>query len=172
MSKENVKETWKTSFKQVIPAAIALGFAIAMVQVMLTSGNNTTGQVGMMVALSNVTADIFQGVWPIFAPFIGILGAFMSGSNTTSNILFSGFQFGVADQIGMSRLIIVGLQVVGGAAGNMICIHNVVAACTTVGVLGKEGKVIRTNVIPCFIYALVAGIFAYLAMYLFAPGLF
>jgi lactate permease len=172
MSKENVKETWKTSLKQVIPAAIALGFAIAMVQVMLTSGNNTTGQVGMMVALSNVTADIFQGVWPIFAPFIGILGAFMSGSNTTSNILFSGFQFGVADQIGMSRLIIVGLQVVGGAAGNMICIHNVVAACTTVGVLGKEGKVIRTNVIPCFLYALVAGIFAYVAMYIIAPGLF
>ena len=172
MNKDKVKETWKTSFKQVIPAAIALGFAIAMVQVMLTSGNNSTGEVGMMVALSRSTADIFQGVWPIFAPFIGILGAFMSGSNTTSNILFSGFQFGVADQIGMSRLIIVALQVVGGAAGNMICVHNVVAACTTVGVLGKEGRVIRTNVIPCVLYALVAGIFAYLAMYIIAPGLF
>jgi lactate permease len=172
MSKDTVKETWKTSIQQVIPAAIALTFAIAMVQVMLTSGNNASGEVGMMVALSNVTADIFQGVWPIFAPFIGILGAFMSGSNTTSNILFSGFQFGVADQIGMSRLIIVGLQVVGGAAGNMICIHNVVAACTTVGVLGKEGKVIRTNVIPAALYAVVAGIIAYVSMYIFAPGLF
>jgi lactate permease len=71
----------------------------------------------------------------------------------------------------MSRLIIVALQVVGGAAGNMICIHNVVAACTTVGVLGKEGKVIRTNMIPCAIYAIVAGIFAYVAMAL-VPGLF
>ncbi len=172
MPMDKVKETWKLSFKQVIPAAIALTFAIAMVQVLLTSGNNNSGQVGMMVALSNATADIFQGVWPIFAPFIGILGAFMSGSNTTSNILFSGFQFGVADQIGMSRLIILGLQVVGGAAGNMICIHNVVAACTTVGVLGKEGKVIRTNIVPCVIYALVAGLFAYIAMSVFAPGLF
>ncbi len=166
-----VKATWSKSLKQVIPAAIALVFAIAMVQVMLNSGNNNSGEVGMMVALSTAAANIFQGVWPIFAPFIGILGAFMSGSNTTSNILFSGFQFGVAEQIGMSRLVIVGLQVVGGAAGNMICVHNVVAACTTVGVLGKEGRVIKTNMIPATVYALVAGIFAYIAMAI-VPGLF
>ncbi|MDF2636848.1 MAG: L-lactate transport [Pelosinus sp.] len=171
MNKKMVKETWKTSFKQVIPAAIALVFAIAMVQVMLNSGNNTTGEVGMMVALSKATADIFQGIWPIFAPFIGILGAFMSGSNTTSNILFSGFQFGVADQLGMSKLIIVAVQVVGGAAGNMICVHNVVAACTTVGVTGKEGRVIRTNIIPCFLYALVAGLISYLVKFIL-PNLF
>ncbi|KAB3526350.1 L-lactate permease [Alkaliphilus serpentinus] len=171
MSGEKVKATWKLSIKQVIPAAIALGFAIAMVQVMLNSGNNSSGEVGMMVALSKAAADIFRGVWPIFAPFIGILGAFMSGSNTTSNILFSGFQYGVADQIGMSRLVILGLQVVGGAAGNMICVHNVVAACTTVGVLGKEGRVIRTNAIPAFAYAIVVGIVAYISMAL-VPGLF
>ena len=171
MKGDVVKETWTKSLKQCGPAAIALVFAIAMVQVMLNSGNNDSGNVGMMIALSRSAADLFQGVWPIFAPFIGILGAFMSGSNTTSNVLFSGFQFGVADQIGMSRLVIVGLQVVGGAAGNMICVHNVVAACTTVGVLGKEGRVIRTNIIPCVIYALVAGIFAYVAMALL-PNLF
>lgn len=172
MSSASIKETWTKSFKQVIPAAIALGFAIAMVQVMLNSGTNSTGQAGMMVALSREAGNLFDGVWPMFAPFIGILGAFMSGSNTTSNILFSGFQYGVADQIGMSRLIIVGLQVVGGAAGNMICVHNVVAACTTVGVLGKEGRVIRTNAIPAFIYAISVGLFAYVAMNVFAPGLF
>ncbi|WP_026478944.1 L-lactate permease [Alkaliphilus transvaalensis] len=172
MKGETIKETWKTSLKQVIPAAIALTFAIAMVQVMLNSGNNNSGEVGMMVALSGAAGDLFQGVWPIFSPFIGILGAFMSGSNTTSNILFSGFQYGVADQIGISRIVIVGLQVVGGAAGNMICVHNVVAACTTVGVLGKEGKVIRTNAIPAFIYAIATGIFAFLAIYVFFPNMF
>ncbi len=172
MKGETIKETWKVSLKQVIPAAIALTFAIAMVQVMLNSGNNSSGEVGMMVALSRAAGDLFKGVWPIFSPFIGILGAFMSGSNTTSNILFSGFQYGVADQIGISRIVIVGLQVVGGAAGNMICVHNVVAACTTVGVLGKEGRVIRTNAIPAFIYAIVTGVFAYLAVYVFFPTLF
>lgn len=171
MKPEVVKRTWGKSIKQVIPAAIALGFAIAMVQVMLNSGNNNSGEVGMMVALSRAAADIFKGVWPVFSPFVGILGAFMSGSNTTSNVLFSGFQYGVATEIGMSRLVILGLQVVGGAAGNMICVHNVVAACTTVGVLGKEGKIIKTNAIPAFIYAIVVGIFAYIAMFV-VPGLF
>jgi len=171
MSKENTRSAWKLSFKQVVPAAIALSFAMAMVQVMLSSGNNLSGEVGMMVALSIAAANIFQGVWPIIAPFIGILGAFMSGSNTTSNVLFSGFQYGVAEQIGMPKLIILALQVLGGADGNMICVHNVVAACTTVGVLGKEGRVIRTNLIPCTIYAIVAGIFAYVAIAL-NPGLF
>ena len=171
MKSDDVKKTWALSVKQVIPAAIALGFAVAMVQVMLNSGNNSSGMMGMMVALSGAAADLFQGIWPIFAPFIGILGAFMSGSNTVSNVLFTSFQYGVADQIGISKLIIVGLQVAGGAAGNMICVHNVVAACTTVGVLGKEGEVIRRNAIPAFVYALVAGIIAYIAMYLL-PNLF
>lgn len=172
MKPEVVKKTWSDSIKQVIPAAIALVFAIAMVQVMLNSGNNTSGITSMTVSMSSAAARLFQGVWPIFAPFIGILGAFMSGSNTTSNILFSGFQYNVADQVGLSKLMIVGLQVVGGAAGNMICVHNVVAACTTVGVLGKEGRIIRTNAIPAFIYAIVASIVAYMIMYIFVPGLF
>lgn len=167
-----VKETWKTSIKQVIPAAVALAFSIALVQIMINSGNNLSGRTGMMVTLSTIAANIFRGVWLIFAPFIGILGAFMSGSNTVSNILFSGFQYGVADQIGLSRIMVLGLQVVGGAAGNMICVHNVVAASTTVGVLGREGRIIRTNAIPAFTYAIVAGIFAYVAMLVFAPGLF
>ncbi|SCZ00721.1 L-lactate permease [Alkaliphilus peptidifermentans DSM 18978] len=96
----------------------------------------------------------------------------MSGSNTTSNVLFSGFQYGVADQLGISKIIIVGLQVVGGAAGNMICVHNVVAAFTTVGVLGKEGRVIRTNAIPALIYAISVGVFAYISVYFLFPTLF
>ncbi|SCY97031.1 L-lactate permease [Alkaliphilus peptidifermentans] len=172
MSGEKIKQTWISSLKTVIPAAIALVFALAMTHVMLNSANNSSGEAAMTVVMARALANIFQGVWPMIAPLVGILGAFMSGSNTTSNVLFSGLQYGVAEQIGMSRTIILGLQVVGGAAGNMICVHNVVAACTTVGVLGKEGRVIRTNVIPAFTYAIVVGIFAYLAMYIFAPGLF
>ncbi|ABR49870.1 L-lactate transport [Alkaliphilus metalliredigens QYMF] len=172
MSGEKIKETWSTSLKTVIPAAIALVFALGMTQVMLNSGNNPTGEAAMTVVMAGALANIFQGVWPMIAPLVGILGAFMSGSNTTSNVLFSGLQYGVAEQIGMSRIIILGLQVIGGAAGNMICVHNVVAACTTVGIFGKEGKVIRTNVIPAIIYAIVVGIFAYIAMAFFVPGLF
>lgn len=96
----------------------------------------------------------------------------MAGSNTTSNILFSTFQYEVATSAALPRVITVALQVVGGAIGNMICVHNVVAASTTVGVLGKEGKIIRINLIPAAIYAVLASIVALLIIGIFVPGLF
>ena len=63
----------------------------------------------------------------------------MAGSNTVSNMLFAVFQYSIADNTGLSHIIIVGLQNVGGALGNMICVHNVIAACATVGLIGVEG---------------------------------
>ncbi|NYB75084.1 L-lactate permease [Sedimentibacter hydroxybenzoicus DSM 7310] len=171
MKSDVVKKTWTHSFKQVIPAAISLVFAISMVQIMLNSGNNNSGLIGMLNSMSTAVAELFQGVWLVFAPFIGGLGAYMAGSNTTSNILFSAFQYNVASQVGLSRLITLGLQSLGGAAGNMICVHNVVAASTTVGLLGREGKIIRTTLIPFAVYCVVAFIVAYIASAL-VPGLF
>jgi lactate permease len=172
MDGKTVKETWSKSLMQMIPATIALVFAVGMVNLMRYSGNNTTGYVDMLKALSGAAAAAFANVWFFVAPFIGILGAFMTGSNTVSNILFTTFQYEVAASAGLSKVIIVALQVIGGAAGNMVCVHNVVAACTTVGVLGKEGKIIRTNMIPASIYAIIAGTVGMLIAVFFAPGLF
>jgi lactate permease len=172
MKKPAVKRTWSKSINQMIPATIALVFAVAMVNVMRFSGNNPLGAPGMLVALSQAAAAAFSSVWSLVAPFVGVLGAFMTGSNTVSNILFSTFQSEVAASAGISRTVIVGLQVVGGAAGNMICVHNVVAASTVVGVLGREGRIIRINLIPAIIYSLVVGIIGLLAVYVFVPGLF
>ena len=62
------------------------------------------------------------------------------------------------------RTIIVALQNVGGAVGNMICVHNVVAVCATVGIIGKEGSVIRRNLLPCIIYGFLAGVIGLLAV--------
>lgn len=172
MKGDAVKTAWSNSIKQVIPAAIALGFAVALVQIMINSATNASGLPGMMIAMSEATANIFSGAWPLFSPFIGILGSFMSGSNTTSNVLFGSFQYEVAGNLGISHTIVLGLQAVGGAIGNMVCVHNVVAVCTTVGILGVEGKIIRRNVIPAAIYAILVGIVGFLAIYVFATGVF
>jgi lactate permease len=172
MDRATVGETWAKSLKQMIPATIALVFAVGMVNIMRNSGNNATGYADMLKALSGAAAAAFANVWFFFAPFIGILGAFMTGSNTVSNILFSTFQYEVAASAGISKVVIVALQVIGGAAGNMVCVHNVVAACTTVGVLGKEGKIIRTNMVPAAVYAIIAGTVGMLIAVVFAPGLF
>jgi lactate permease len=110
----------------------------------------------MLYVMAEALANIFKGAYVIIAPVIGVLGAFMSGSNTVSNTLFAGLQFQTAQLVKMSPVLIVALQNIGGAAGNMICVNNVVAACATTGTMGNEGKIIRTNALPCLIYCIIA----------------
>jgi len=81
----------------------------------------------------------------------------VAGSNTVSNMMFSSFQFGVGERIGVDPTWVVALQAVGGAAGNMICVHNVVAASAVVGLLGREGLVIRQTFLPFVYYAGITG---------------
>ena len=84
---------------------------------------------------------------------------------------FSLFQFGVGQRIGVDPTWIVALQAVGGAAGNIICVHNVVAASAVVGLLGKEGIIIRKT-LPAFIYyALVSGSIGYAIVWSSTKGL-
>ena len=110
----------------------------------------------MLLVMAKALADLFKNAYVIVAPLIGVLGAFMSGSNTVSNTLFASLQFETASLIGISPLIICAMQNIGGAAGNMICVNNVVAACATTGTLGNEGKIIKINIVPCLIYCLIA----------------
>jgi lactate permease len=76
-------------------------------------------------------------------------------------MMFSLFQFGVGERISVDPSWVVALQVVGGAAGNMICVHNVVAASAVVGLVGKEGAIIRLTLIPFTYYALLPGALGY-----------
>ena len=71
--------------------------------------------------------------------------------------MFSLFQFATAIKVGAVPGIVIALQTVGGAAGNMICVHNLVAASAVVGLLGKEGLLIRKTIIPMAIYLVAAG---------------
>ncbi|GLI35652.1 hypothetical protein DAMNIGENAA_30850 [Desulforhabdus amnigena] len=64
------------------------------------------------------------------------------------------------------------LQVVGGAMGNMVCIHNIVAASATVGLAGMEGMLIRRNSVPLLLYGTVAGVMGLIYTYILFPGIF
>ena len=112
------------------------------------------------------------GTWPFFAPLIGALGAFVAGSNTVSDLMFSLFQYGVADRIGAPHLVILGLQALGGAAGNMITVHNVVAASATVGLVGREGLLIRRTILPMIYYVVFAGLLGLQFSYVLFPSVF
>ena len=76
-------------------------------------------------------------------------------------MMFSLFQYSVGERIGVDPDWIVALQAVGGAAGNMICVHNVVTASAVVGLLGREGHIIRITLRPFLYYALFSAAIGY-----------
>ena len=112
----------------------------------------------MPLILAGFFADTFKNYFVLASPFVGMFGSFLAGSNTVSNLLFGTFQLETAKNLGMSVIIILSLQVVGGAVGNMIAIHNVLAAEATVNLRGAEGKIIRKTIGVAILYALIAGI--------------
>ncbi|QDT05846.1 L-lactate permease [Rubripirellula lacrimiformis] len=140
-----MKVAVQDSAKMILLASAALVFTVPMVQVFIHSSGGAAGLSSMPDELAAGVAAFSGSAWPLFASLIGGLGAFVAGSNTISNMMFSGFQFSVAEKIGADPTWIVALQAVGGAAGNVICVHNVVAACAVVGLVGREGEVIRAT---------------------------
>lgn len=165
LSFSHTKKTLKTTVIGIAPAAVALIFAVSLSQIMMNSGNNLSGMPSMLKVMAESLASATGQGYIMLAVFVGILGAYMSGSNTVSNILFGGFQFEIANAVGLPRTIILALQNVGGAVGNMICVHNVVAVCTTCGILGQEGDVIRKNLLPAVIYAVIVSLIAVIVVF-------
>ncbi len=160
-----VRAAVSDSTKILLGAGFVLIFTVPMVRIYINSGANDLGIESMPIAMADWVAVNVGDVWPFFAPVIGALGAFIAGSNTVSNLMFSQFQFGVAESIGVSAAMIVSLQAVGAAAGNMIAIHNVVAASATVGLLGQEGVTLRRTIIPTLYYLAFVGVLGLVAIY-------
>lgn len=157
-----VSESWRT----LLGAGFVLIFTIPMVRILINSGVNLNDLASMPVMMANVVSDGLGQMYPLFASTIGAMGAFIAGSNTVSNMMLSQFQFNVATQLGLSGALMVALQAVGAAAGNMIAIHNVVAASATVGLLGREGRTLRMTAIPTAYYLLASGVLGMLAFHL------
>ncbi|MFP4031333.1 MAG: L-lactate permease [Desulfococcaceae bacterium] len=151
--------------KTLVGAGFVLVFTIPMVRILINSGVNGAGFASMPVAMASFVAETFGAVYPLFAPTVGALGAFIAGSNTVSNMMLSQFQLEMANALRVSGAAMVALQAIGAAAGNMIAIHNVVAASATVGLLGQEGKTLRMTIIPTLYYVGGTGILGLLAAY-------
>jgi lactate permease len=166
ISKKQAKTALQKSFRMLLAPTIALAFAVPMVKVFINSGI-PGGLDKMPVVLASGASALAGKSWVGLAAVIGALGAFIAGSNTFSNMMFSLFQFATAIKTGAIPGVIVALQAVGGAAGNMICVHNVVAASAVVGLIGKEGHLIRKTLIPMVYYLIVAALVGILMLRVF-----
>ena len=174
MTGAEIRTSWATAGKQILKAAPTILIAVPLVRIFINSGVNFNASdlASMPLTLAEGAAAALGSAWPLAAPFVGGLGAFAAGSNTISNIMFSQFQFATAESIGAATVPIVAAQAVGGAAGNMLTVHNVVAAAATVGLVGREGDLMRKVAIPCLYYLTVGGVVAYLFVWGFGlnPG--
>ncbi|NLC99460.1 MAG: L-lactate permease [Gammaproteobacteria bacterium] len=158
MQWKNFSAALSESSRVLLGAGFVLLFTVPMVRILINSGINAADIPSMPITMARFIADGVGDIYPLLAPSIGALGAFIAGSNTISNMMFSQFQFGVAENLGISTAIIVAGQAIGAAAGNMIAIHNVVAASATVGLLGQEGTILRKTIWPTLYYVFFTGL--------------
>ncbi|KPQ21969.1 L-lactate permease [Halomonas sp. hl-4] len=165
MNGRKISAAISESTKTIFGAGFVLIFTVPMVRILINSGVNGADLVSMPVMMAQAVADSVGGVYPFFAPAVGAMGAFIAGSNTVSNLMLAEFQFSVAESLGLSTAMMVALQAVGAAAGNMIAIHNVVAASATVGLLGREGATIRKTILPTIYYLVFTGLIGLIAFY-------
>ena len=165
MKARQLKRAVSESGVTLIDAGFVLVFTVPMVRILINSGINDLGLISMPIAMAEFAANSVGEIYPLFAPGVGALGAFIAGSNTVSNMMLSEFQFATAKSLLIPGSILIALQAVGAAAGNMIAIHNVVAASATVGLLGREGNVLRKTILPTLYYVLLTGIIGLIMIY-------
>lgn len=160
-----VKSVVGSTLKRVWRPYFALLAVLALVQVFIYSGENALGIVSMPVMLASAASGLLGGLWPFVSPFVGALGAFAAGSATVSNLIFTGFQYETALASGFDPLLVLSLQGLGAAAGNVIAFHNVIAALAVTELVGKEREVIKRNAGPLLVYLVVIGIVGVLLSY-------
>lgn len=137
---------------QLARVLIALALVLALARVLVHAG--------MIDALADAAARGMGPAWALLAPFIGALGTFVTGSATSSNILFSDFQAATAVHADLPTSRVLGAQTYGAAMGNMIAPMNVVAGAATVGIVGQEGEILRRTLGICLACTAVGGLLA------------
>jgi lactate permease len=149
----------RSAFGQLLPVTVALVAMLGLSRVMVYSG--------MIAHLADAAAALAGGSWPLLAPAVGMLGTFVTGSATASNILFTEFQQATALRLELAVLPLVAAQGFGAAVGNIICPHNIIAAGATVRLAGEEGEVLRQTLWVALLYAGLGGLLAY---FVFVPS--
>ncbi len=159
LSGSQSRNIFASSWQQVKKPFLALLGALIMVKLMLTGGENS-----MVIITGKGFAEFTGANWTYFSSYLGAIGSFFSGSNTVSNLTFGGIQLSIAETTGLSIPLILALQSVGGAMGNMVCLNNIIAVCGVLNVTNQEGPVLRKTVGPMIVYGVIAGLVAFVLM--------
>jgi lactate permease len=140
---------FRRTFQEAYPTSVGIISMVALASVMTASG--------MIGILADGAASVTGRIFPIVSPLVGLLGCFVTGSNTNSNILFGGFQVEVGELIGVRPVILAAAQSAGGSIGSMVAPAKVLVGCATAGLGGREGEVFRRVAGYCAVQILLVG---------------
>ena len=158
LRRDRIRAVLSRSVTKIVPSGFSvIGFLI-MSRIMSGSGQTSVLATGM--------ANVLGPAYAIIAPMVGLLGAFMTSSNMASNILFSEFQMTTASILGMNTSAILGAQTVGGAIGTATCPGNIILGCTTAGIMGHEGDVLKKTLPLSIVSALLIGVIVFVIIVL------
>ncbi len=157
-----VKRILTKTLRSAIPSSIGIASMVGMAVMM--------AHAGMTYRLAQGLSTAMGAAFPLVSPLIGTLGAFMTGSNTNSNVIFAPLQKDTAELIGISMWIILGAQTTGGSLGSMLAPAKVIVGCSTAGLAGQEGQVMRKTVGYGLAVAVAVGIVAWMAIYWLGLG--
>jgi lactate permease len=146
-----IGKTANSAVRSSIGIASMVGFAMMM------------DQSGMTFTLAEGLSQVLEPIFPFLSPFIGLLGAFMTGSNTNSNVVFTGLQQQTAALLGLAVPIILAAQTTGGSLGSMLAPAKIIVGCSTAGLAGNEGDVLRKTIVYGLIITTAIGIIAWIA---------
>jgi lactate permease len=141
------------TMKQLSKSAITVVSIVAMAKIM--------GYSGMIASIAVVLVQVTGGFFPALAPMIGMLGTFVTGSDTSSNILFGALQMEVAGSIHVNPYWLAAANTAGATAGKMISPQSIAVATSATGLIGSEGKIFNSTVKFCIGYVSLLGILVF-----------
>ena len=156
LGKTEVKMILNNTVKKCVPTTVTIIFLLTMAVIMMDSG--------MIETLALAMVSISGKLYPIFASFVGVLGAFITGSNTNSNIIFGNFQEIAANSLGYSAAIMCAVQSIGASIGGAIGPTTVALGATAAQIQGKESLIYRKTLVPILVSALILGILNFMML--------
>ncbi|MBG9509328.1 L-lactate permease [Bacillus thuringiensis] len=157
--KMNVKDavvTFKETLSELKMPILSIGFVLGFAFIANYSGLSST----LALALAGT-----GGLFPFFSPFLGWIGVFLTGSDTSANALFSNLQAITAQQVGVSEVLLVAANTTGGVTGKMISPQSIAIAGAAVGLAGKESDLFRFTVKHSLFFVIIVGIMTYVQAY-------
>lgn len=156
MKPKDALTTFAGTLKDLALPIYSIGMVLAFAFISNYSGLSST----LALALAH-TGHAFT----FFSPFLGWLGVFLTGSDTSSNALFAALQATAAQQIGVSDILLVAANTTGGVTGKMISPQSIAIACAAVGLVGKESDLFRFTVKHSLIFTCMVGLITTLQAY-------